>query len=770
MKDRKEKILEKANKLIFVKQYDEAATLIEDLILDPEIYDDILVHLRRIELATKRDQLPELRNEYFALLEKNPNSYTDQISLCLVEQHGEMADGDEIIARVRHLLSKSGTNSGAYYCIAFCAEVKGDFDQALKMYEQCVETDPSWYPGYFGMSQIFYQSGDDPKGDYFFNLFEESAPFNVYGNFDTHRRLSAEFLEDSRFTEAEIAIETLTEWWVENRGICPPEIQVYESFALAKIHEVAGKTEKSTFRSSQGLVIAKQLLEEDKAQESVLYFVAKTLEEFDNFDMAFQFYKKILSRETSNPEMVQKIGGQFLSLGEHKLAKELFEEAYKQHPDNMEIRFCRLIACLKIEGINVEEYLVGKERMKNLMENPTDKVELLSLLHSLMAKFKEDPDVQGNIGEVYLRLGNIERAAQHYRRMYELDELSKITTLRYAAFEMQYGSAAAAKLILEKVAPLDGLDVKERTEVHWLNATYYHRQGDYTRAQQHLAQVQAVDPWNVLYLVQEVSNYTRIADLGPEYIEDEKFLASLLEKEEGSVSWGEFDERTKELAIEYQTGLVYTREKVRYLFTSGEEESLKRLVKAGCSYDASRSTFDFLRLLNTNYDGPHIYWALGILFKELWQLETASMWFEQILVYPNSSNRYLAKAYVELADCYNWRGVNPQKSIEFVKLAIDLGTEEQLQTMNTLAYAFLKSGDVKQAQAYLEDREDVHPTTGFEVLFLRGLVQYRNGAVQEANKIWKPLLTVRSDTLRTHNIKQEIMKFYFDKKAYLQAN
>jgi len=34
----------------------------------------------------------------------------------------------------------------------------------------------------------------------------------------------------------------------------------------------------------------------------------------------------------------------------------------------------------------------------------------------------------------------------------------------------------------------------------------------------------------------------------------------------------------------------------------------------------------------------------------------------------------------------------------------------------------------------------------------------------------KPLLTVRSESLRFHTIKQEVLKYYFDGAPYLKAN
>ena len=86
--------------------------------------------------------------------------------------------------------------------------------------------------------------------------------------------------------------------------------------------------------------------------------------------------------------------------------------------------------------------------------------------------------------------------------------------------------------------------------------------------------------------------------------------------------------------------------------------------------------------------------------------------------------------------------------------------------IRTLAHSCLLNGHVRQAQSYLEDLSEEDP----EVRYLKGLVEYRNGSEEQANKIWKPLLTYRADSLKLFKIKQELLKYYFDKEAYNRIN
>lgn len=763
-----QKNLEDANKLIFVKRYSDAERLLDDTLDSDEGRDELVVHLRRIELAAMLKKLDRMRSHYLKQLKANKSMAVFEIALALTEQHGEMVGHPESISIFQDLIKKHGPNAACYYGLGYSMEQQGNFDRAVANYEQCLSVDPGWHIAYFGMSQIYYQMGDEKRGDHYFFLFEQAAPYNVYGNFETHRKLCQEFLERDRFAEAEAAIQALSEWWLDNKGVCPLEIQIYELLSTAKISSAQGDHAQAETRKTRASGLATQALEDPKTAESVLYFIAKVLEEFDDFSKALKYYKRILKGEGGSPAMVQKIGSQFLSLGEYALARELFLEAYDVHPENPDIRFCLLVSNLKLAEVNVEEYLIGRERLRQLIDTGGDKVELLALLHSLMAKFGGDADVQGHVADVYLRLGNIERAERHYEAMFQVDGKSRPTALKYAAFIMQYREPDAAMEILNKIHDSVGLSTENQAEIFWLKANYHARKREYRESLTLLRRVLAIDPWNVSYLVQEVINLIHLAPMDDELRKIDKILVSLTSTSDDSrIDWSEYDAATKRMEDQHANELVYARRKLRYLYANGGEDSLAAVVQAACLHDAKQATYDFMKLLNTNFDSPNIYWALGIIFKELWQLETATVWFEQMLLFPNVSTVAKAKAYIELADCLIWQGRNQPKAIEYAKFAVDLDESKDLRAVRVLAHAYLKAGQIRQAKLYLDQANaDADP----ETRFLKGLLEYRNGARSRANEIWKPLLTVRSESLRFHQIKQEVLKFYFDGAPYLKAN
>lgn len=759
-----------ANKLIFVKRYEDAEAMIEKIIVSKEGRNEVLVHLRRIELATMLGKLQNLREAYLEDLRKGRALQVTELCIAIVEQHGDMVPPNESVERFQQLIRTYGPTAAAHYGIAFSMEQLENLDRAVLNYEESLKISPDWYPSFFGLSQVWYQRGDDKRGDQYFFQFEQAAPYNVYGNFETHRILSQEFFEREHYSEAEAAINALSTWWIENKERCPVEISIFEKLSMAKIGIARGKNTEAEEHKVNARTLAQSLLDNDKSEEGVLYFVAKVLEEFGEKNLALAFYRRILRRTGRNPALVQKIGGQFLSQGEFDIAQELFADAYEVNPDHPEVRFCYLVAKLKNAGVNVEEYLIGRERLRQLIESQGDRVELLALLHSLLAKFQEDPDVQGHVGDIYLKLGNPTRAESHFRKMFALDGRSRPAALKFAAFMMQHGDADEAMAVLNNMVPAadaKSVNSSEDTEISWLKANYFARKQDFRASEEILKRAVSADPWNVSYLLQEAINLQNLVEVNGEKFGIDQPLHFLNAGKETEVVWKEFERRTQELDRAYAYEAAYVRRKIHFLYTNGEGETLRAMVGAASRFDSARGTYDIIRLLNTNFDGASLYWALGILFKDLWQLETACMWFEQALLYPGLDKITERRTYLELADCYVWRNMNMTKALEYAKLSLDLGERAGNRALTILAHGFLRSGQVRQAQVYLEQNPG---DIDFEVSYLQGLLHYRNGSPQKAKQVWKPLLSVRTENLRDHNIKQEILRYYFEGTPYLRAN
>ncbi len=96
--------LEIANKFIFVKQYRQAEELLDQLLESDEGRREVIIHLRRIELAAKLSKIPELQRRYNMM--QNDVRYKDLAEICLAffEQHRGGTPQVESIARFQEIL------------------------------------------------------------------------------------------------------------------------------------------------------------------------------------------------------------------------------------------------------------------------------------------------------------------------------------------------------------------------------------------------------------------------------------------------------------------------------------------------------------------------------------------------------------------------------------------------------------------------------------------------------------------------------------------
>jgi tetratricopeptide (TPR) repeat protein len=757
--------LEFANKLIFVRNYDEAERVLLECSMLPDAGSESLLHIRRIELMSLLGRVSEISVIYNREASDPSKSYARLYAL--IARLFSLESQAETVAEIQNYVRTFGVSAVSCFALGYASEQSGDLEKAKAYYEQSISIDPEWYPSIFGLSQVYFNLGDEVNGDRFFQQFESLAPYNVYGNFETHKKIFQEFFSLNRFDEAERAVQLLTSWWTDNKGYAPSEIQVYELFAASRVSHARKEFAVEVERRSKAVHLAKDLIESSTHDENTLYFLANVLEEFGESVLAFQSYKRVLQIAGSAPEVIQKVGTHFLGGGQFDAALELFEHAYECHPDNPEVRFCLLVAKLKKAGVAVEEYLIARERVRNLADNG-DRVELLGILNVLMQKFPGDWDVHFHLAEIFLRMGHLGKATVHYEKMFSLDPLGQVSRLRMANFLMTHDDTERAMSIL-KLMPktLESLN-DTQAEVEWLKATYYSRNSDWKKCDETMKPLKEKDPWNITYLIQEIVNLTGIAD--PSELKEPSMIwtEKLTNGEEAQVNWRQFSQDTARHLTEHRYALAYARSKLQFLYMRGSESVLKSVVNCACSHDASMGAKELLRLLNTNFDTPAVYWGLGLLYKELWQLEVASMWFEHALQFRGADEKVKGQIYVDLADTYVWRNTSLAKATEYCRLALDVGDRKVTgdeRIMTVLAHSLLLQGQARQAVSFLEHLTQ-QGEISYEVTYLTGLVQYRNGRPKQANEIWKPLLKYRAERMRDHKIKQEILKYYYEASPY----
>lgn len=758
--------LDIANKLIFVQEYESAKDILIEIISSQEGCDQLLVHLRLSELAVRLDRVEEFMLFYGELKESQIFSErTYDFAIAFLKQHSELVTMEDSIDLFIELLDKYPNEPAGFYSIGFALEYLSRWDRAISNYEKALAVDSEWYPCYFGLSQIYYSMNQDTKGDHFFYLYEQQAPYNLYGNFDTHRRLTSEFIENEQYEFAEKSVETLVEWWEDNKGVCPKEIKVFEIYTKSRIKDTFGdQTKADAYRNSGGRLVT-EIIRTPSFDTGALYFVAKVLEEHAEFDLAFKVYRVILKKDNVDPTMIQKIGSQFLSLGQSDLAYKLFDEAYQANPGSREISFGRLVSNLRLHEVDVEQYLASREKMSRINSDQGDRVEKFSLLHNMLAQFDEDADVHLEISTLYESMGNGDRAQIHIERALELDGINPKVRMEAANFFLHSGHYEKAMSTINQISHSNLLDTDQLEEYQFIQATIYMQLGEFETATNFLAKLLVSDPWSVTYLVQMLySKMMRICEDKGEY--DDPAVESLLAGGDGNLDWTKFDKITHELQSLHETELVYLRSKLRFLYSKNDHYQVINLVQAAVQWNPIVAGNEIIRLLNTNFDSAEIYFALSTLYAEQWQLKVSSMWAEQALLHPDIDDSVKKRVYLRLADNYLWDGDKIEKALQYATIAHDIGAATDESANRIIGHAYLKKGNSKEAGLFLEQSSDL----SIESSYLKGLLEYRNGAVEKANRIWKPLLTQKTMTVKEHHIKQELLKFYFDDAPYLKVN
>lgn len=753
--------LEEANKLIFIRCYRDAKLILQKLLRKHKT--NLLLHLRYIELEVKVGALARLR----AFYRRQEDTLVREAAAVMIEQFSGKYTPPALIERCRELIKKHGDSAFAWYGIGFNQERMGDYERATSSYEKSLALDSEWYPSYFGLSQICYRQQAWEDGDSFFRMFEQIAPYNIYGNFDTHRRLSNDFFAQGKYEEAQEAIDCLVQWWIESQQTCPPEIFIYRRLCRARI----AAARQDTARAEQNTMLVRaqieSLLRDKGSNDETLLFIVAICKEFALHNQVFAIYTELLKRHgaDANNELVQEIGNFYLSAGHPEHAVALFEQVAKEHPDNENLSTWLLVARLRVQQIDIEDYLACREKMQQMVKLAADRLDLLNLLHSMLARFDQDAVVHRQLGLLYTEMDTKKKARFHLHRMYQLDSESSVSLLTWAAFLLKNHEIAEGKSVLAKLQHVNRLPLDRQVEFHSLQAASCAAQKNFAQAAEAIKKALHLNPWNVSALIGEIYYLTHV------YYEQKKIKNmdnSILNMQKNfEFNPKEFSETTNNLIANKLYYLAYTRARLNFLYQQSED-ALRSLIAVGCAFNPDHAMRDFTVLLNTNYDSALIYYALGIFGKECWQHEVACMWFNLALQRPDLTMELQGDIYLELADCYVWQNRELATAIDYARLSLKRSFINTERALRILGHAWLRSGDPDTARTYL--RQISAAEDDDEARYLRGLLAYQSGCEQEAYALWEPLLQRESENMRFHNIKQEVLKFHRKNTTHLKAS
>ncbi len=758
-------ILGTANKLIFVKEFKKAARLLDELLAHRKIVNtQSLIHLRRIELHCRLSQEKTLRERYNEdLLNHDIDPYMGELCIAMIDQHSQSVSSKSSIKTYSDLILKYGESAAAYYGIALALDLESNTERAIFNYEQSIHKDPNWYPSYFGLSQIYYRKNEYEKGKDYFYLFEKQAPYHLYGNIQTHRNLCLEFLGNKQYKEATIAICSLREWWIQNRQECPPHIFVMECLLLSKISKAQNKdSEVLDLLATMNHYIDSQLLQRNPDTEH-LFSIAQILLSFGEDNLCLKIYKHILQNTPHEPQLISELGMQFIAIGALNQAEDLFKTGAQLYPDNTALRFSLLSTRLKLDNISVEDYFQKKNLAKQWYESKESPEKILTLLKEMISLYSEDSEIHEMCGHLYLISNRKEEARIHFSKMYRLDSKSVNTSISYSSFLIHNDNFEEGYRILSTLSPKH-MTPQMQAELHALYSHYFAKKRDLINAVSEINLALKWDPWNLEYIIQNAR--CQMQSLYGESSAIEKLAQNLETEQIHDEEWLEFDKNTEFLSKNHHDDLVYNRIKLRFLSSEGKAPDAKEWIRYAVKFDALKAAHEFIKLLNTNFDSPPLYWVLGVLFREAGSLEIAEMWLEHIVDHNALSKDLHLQVLLDISDCYIWRGVHLQKALAYLKVVRDSQSEMSETANLKMAHAYMKLGEIHLARKSLETLHNKTPS--LESTYLEGLLHYRDGSISKAKAVWKPLLTLKAMSIRDHWIKKEILDFYFEGKSYIK--
>lgn len=749
--------LEEANKLIFVRRYIEAKDILEEILRQHKT--NFLLHMRYIELAVRLNEVEKVKKN----LQSYRNTQVRETCAAMISQLSEEHTPLLSISQYQELIEKYGESACAYYGIGYNLEKMGDYDRAVTNYEKSLLLDPEWYPSYFGLSQIYYQKKFWREGDQFFYLFEQIAPYDVYGNFETHRKLSQDFFQREKYDEAQDAINCLVEWWLESQHTCPPEILLYRCLHQAKIEQAKGNKKEAKLHNRKAVEQMSAILDSNEISNESLLFVVGACKEFNLDDHVYDIYIRLMETGKSK-QLMQEISDYYHSEGKVELAIKLFEHAYACDPNDTTVKLRLLVSRMQLREVNVEDYLHDREKLKQMIKADGDRLELLNLLHAMLIKFDGDPEVYQELGSLYDNMNATEKAEFYFRKMHYLDPDSISVLLTYAAFFLKHRKNEQGYALLQSMTT-DRLTSEQKTSFFTLKAKYYADQHDFNQADKLIRQATHISPWQVSCLISEIYYLTNICYSQKKIKAIDHNVINLYENLDFDKN--NFLMTTKILARNKLYYLAYVRAKLYFLYQK-TNEALQDLIIIACMFDPNWAIYDFSKLLNTNYDSPLVLYALGIFSKECWQHETACMWFDLALKRSDLSAVLKGDVYLELADCYVWLGQDIDTAVEYARSAVKDSLSRTERVACVLGHAYLKHGNLQMAEGYL--RQIVSIADDDEVRYLMGLLEYRRGSDSTAFELWEMILRRESESLRLHHIKQEVLKFYTPRSHHLKAS
>ncbi len=416
------------------------------------------------------------------------------------------ADGgmdSELIRSLSQEMAKLVLENKDYYAVWYVqgcvAELENNLGQAVEAWTQAYQRNPSSLAVLATLSEL-QQIGalsSDHETDYS-RLFEQLDRFAVHGTYETHSELYYEFLDAGEYRLAIASFRTLADWMQRQKGSVPTEVEILCLLGAMRAHRMEGNSgaAESARREAENLAVS---FKKSGENLSGLAFVGQISEEFELPTLARMCYFAVLTNSEAGKDLVVRTAAHCVSQFPSRALSECLSTAYKNHAGDAEIRFCRVLCALAVADVSAKEYLVRKNKIRDLLANE-DVGEALGLLQEALAETQEDPEIHYYLAEIYTRLDSDDLALNHYRRMYALDALNAESVMRYVHFLLRLKHYSDAQRVAAELLHLNVLSDQQQGELYWGLSACSFALENREDAGSYIERALQCDPWNLTFL------------------------------------------------------------------------------------------------------------------------------------------------------------------------------------------------------------------------------------------------------------------------------
>lgn len=357
--------------------------------------------------------------------------------------------------------TKQKAEALALYSEGLAFESKGDFDQALAVFEKVVALDPDFVELRIKIGFEYLRREETPKAEETFTRVIKDKPDNPsgYTALALVKKMAGNNEEAARLAKKAIEL---------NPEMVAPYQYLYEIYleqqkyveTLNLLEKAAAQLpDNSFFWLRLGDMYAQAMSRDPAVQTEARY---KRLEEI---------YSKAAEFDPENPEILRRIGDLLINMKDYSKARDTFNRLLALYPEASRVRE-KLAYCYAMEG---------------------DQKMAISILESILQRNPSRPEIHQFIGELRMDAGDYDQALQHFEKNIEINQanyqlnpvadspfLGPILTsyLQIALVHLQKKNATLALQTLDKAA----LQFPSNPRIHYVRALVFREQKDFTKS------------------------------------------------------------------------------------------------------------------------------------------------------------------------------------------------------------------------------------------------------------------------------------------------